>query len=404
VTHLWSDTVLDGPDKADLVHTMREQTYEILHTGYFAQNRHFLYQLYGVLLERGCAAKGRGEYHNVLISLRTPYLEEFFEKNFRNWKEFIEQGGDYGTIQDVLPHFDLFWCYFIKGGKHSHAARVLFYLATEMFTTSPKLIVFSISDRYQYLLKAKIQSEKSTDLSGVTFALGDTIRDRIALANIQMEVDRELRENGSGREVEQGMEKKLLSLNKSLLTANELYVNYAKPYRLYSVQLQLIHFSHQENAHIIEQLWSKVLRQPNRWTIVSVLGRVFDGPGPVFPLAFLCGMLEKDKDGEISKVIDLMRSIGVTYSELFFNVYHNLAIDQRSGLDPQDLSATIIYLLEKWIYDVRFRTAHVRDCEVGVLQRVSEVIRSYDHVFARAINDRTFLNLAKQFDRLIVKM
>ncbi|KAI8826369.1 Nup133 N terminal like-domain-containing protein [Chytriomyces cf. hyalinus JEL632] len=280
--------------------------------------------------------------NSTLLELDSVYLEDFLAM------EPVE-----------LSRIDLLWRLYVRKEEFMKAAQVLRAIAVSKHS-------MPFIKRVEMLQLAAANAKSAT----VNVADHDFVReleDKKDVALIQMEVFTASQKLG------------LLApddaLFDSLLTISELYTGYTRPMNLHEISLLILHVSEHKDPQLVQQLWSKIVREVVDSSQISdmqkpvvlaekvkALGHRYLHDDNVFPLVFLCTFLESTvfqnaamrspggKDAE-SWVIHVMRSLGVSFAQLF-EIYYEM-LEARNApwntvAGEQHVTGRLVVLVTEW--------------------------------------------------------
>ncbi|KAI8911837.1 Non-repetitive/WGA-negative nucleoporin C-terminal-domain-containing protein [Gorgonomyces haynaldii] len=272
-----------------------------------------------------------------LLRIKSPYLEQYLlsEKQDRQ-------------------KADLLWKYYVQNNKHVQAAIVMSEIGQ-----LPQLL---LSERIEYFTKA-ISNCKSGD--GAQTLLVE-LNDLLDVCKIQMEIYQQLQ----ARQLDPSQ---LQQLEYTFFDMNQLFMDWAWPYKLYEIILWILHVAEDAKAagQYAEYCWTEMIRTSisiNTQSPFEALGskiiyngRKFYPDDKVFPLLVLVSKLEQvglQRSGDNVDPRWLVHSLeqaGVPTS-VIFSVYHSIF---ESKLTPwstpaaiKHLIRAIVHLLDKWTQNV----------------------------------------------------
>nr|CAG4708404.1 unnamed protein product [Naegleria fowleri] len=260
--------------------------------------------LYLWLIEHNLSAK--------LLSLNTPYIEDFLLKQNKHYEELST--------------------YYINNRRFDKAAKVLQRLAeTKSSDRDLDMRIQNLTHAINYAKAAQTQDDLLTIL-----------QDKLDVARIQKRVLSQIQMLPRTDETMNA----ITTLNSSLLDLNTLYNVYADPMDLLESRLCILHCARHKDDKLIQELWNELIdismKNGLQYTEDKIASLGKDLSGIFFPLEFICGQLEKrtlDKQPS-DWVIKLMKEkVGIRHLDLY-NAYHNLFIllSPGSGTIDDDLS------------------------------------------------------------------
>lgn len=223
-------------------------------------------------------------------------------------------------------YLDLLARYYVLKRQHLLAAHVLCRLADIRSVDGRDAP--SLEERCQYLNNALLQAKNASNNDNIVSStkavyddgLLDMLEGKLAVLRFQIKIKEELEalatrleaaESGQNAETAEGAadsascaREKAKELSVELKNITELYNNYAVPFELWEVCLEMLYFANHSgdaDSSIIRETWARLIDQAlSRGGIAeacSVLKRVgshlYPGDGTVLPLDTLCLHLEK---------------------------------------------------------------------------------------------------------------
>lgn len=279
----------------------------------------FHYNLYAWYIDNGIT--------NELISIKTPYLEDYL-------KFFCRTNNN-----------QLLWRYYLNNNRFGDAADILVRMALE----EPDAM---LEERFDFLTKALNLAQADETIS---HDMVNEIRDRVDLARIQLRIKaRLLLENLN-----------VSALDSQLFDLSDLYNQYTQKYHLYEESLMLLQYGSFDDLSLPRLLWSNIIDRECRIckecnSIQPLLSKMrelvqqFSGSMNVFPYDDLIERLEsasyelKVPDYQKEQIVDLFID-RIPYSMLI-NVYDRLYETQLIGRKERVIITVsqIIYILESW--------------------------------------------------------
>ncbi|KIR29674.1 nuclear pore complex protein Nup155 [Cryptococcus deuterogattii LA55] len=186
----------------------------------------FHFYLYDWHVERGLQEQ--------LLEFDTPFIEDYLKI----------------TINNVEDRRDLLWKFYARREQYLPAAEALAKLATR---PSP----MPLHDRLYYLAQALTSAKSAASLGSEDVEFTSRLQEQIDVAQVQMEVARavEVHPEMTGEE-KLGV---LAGLNDGLLQLDELYQNYARPFRLYEPILLILKTADTRVDDVCEAVWRQLL-------------------------------------------------------------------------------------------------------------------------------------------------
>lgn len=235
-----------------------------------------------------------------------------------------------GAIQsNQAKYFDLLARYYVSKRQHVLAAHVLLRLAERRSNNAGDAP--TLEQRFQYLSNAVLQAKNASANDGLpgsnqTFDSGllDLLEGKLAVLRFQIKIKEELEAIASRLESSQGMSdsapaddgmtedityaraarEKARELSLDMKSITELYNEYAVPFELWEVCLEMLYFANYSgdpDSSIVRETWARLIDQAISCGGIaeacSVLKRVgshmYPGDGAVLPSDTLCIHLEK---------------------------------------------------------------------------------------------------------------
>ncbi|XP_043808453.1 nuclear pore complex protein NUP155 isoform X2 [Manihot esculenta] len=231
-------------------------------------------------------------------------------------------------------YFDLLARYYVLKRQHMLAAHILLRLAERRSTDARD--VPSLEQRRQYLSNAVLQAKNASDSGGLVGStrgagaldsgLLDLLEGKLVVLRFQIKIKEELEaiasvlqssssmsepiqdgsvaDNNANVEYAKVAQEKANELSLDLKSITQLYNEYAVPFELWEVCLEMLYFANYSgdaDSSIVRETWArlmdKALSSGGIAEACSVLKRVgshiYPGDGAVLPLDTLCLHLEK---------------------------------------------------------------------------------------------------------------
>ncbi|KAL9254939.1 Nuclear pore complex protein NUP155-like protein [Drosera capensis] len=277
---------------------------------------------------------------NELLEYGGPDLVPFLQKAVREPREEAVSASttsapplsNTGVLNssDQVKYLDLLARYYVLKRQHYLAAHVLLKLAERRFIDGRNAP--SLEERCQYLSNAVLQAKNATSVNVVSSARGDQdnglldlLEGKLAVARFQVKIKEQIEAlvaklEASDSTPEPGqsedhprrqdsnkigiMKEKVKELSSDLMSITQLYNEYAVPFELWEICLEMLHFASyagDTDSSIVRETWARLidqaLSQGGIAEACSVLKRVgshvYPGDGAVLPLETLCLHLEK---------------------------------------------------------------------------------------------------------------
>ncbi|KAF2305617.1 hypothetical protein GH714_007071 [Hevea brasiliensis] len=200
-------------------------------------------------------------------------------------------------------YFDLLARYYVLKRQHMLAAHILLRLAERRSTDARD--VPSLEQRRQYLSNAVLQAKNASDNGGLVEEL-EAIASRLESSSSMSEPiqNGSVPDNNANVEFVKVVQEKAKELSLDLKSITQLYNEYAVPFELWEVCLEMLYFANYSgdaDSSIIRETWARLIDQAlssgGIAEACSVLKRVgshmYPGDGAVLPLDTLCLHLEK---------------------------------------------------------------------------------------------------------------
>ncbi|KAI8913954.1 Non-repetitive/WGA-negative nucleoporin C-terminal-domain-containing protein [Powellomyces hirtus] len=275
--------------------------------------------------------------------------EELLQLNTRYLEEYLKQGFEDPARAQLLARF------YVQNERYADAARVYRHLAEFPgldFHTRLGHLNFAVVQA-----RTSLAAERESNRQEM-----EEILEESDVAQVQMELLEALASDYQERGLSEDAYNHLCD---RFLTMNELYNNYAKPCKLYEVQLHALHVSELSHIqHYAETVWTELIRKTredalgsNRDVFVALrekvreIGRKFHADDNVFPIPFLINKLEQEcyqaaQAGrpipESGWVVQVLRQVNCPFP-VMFRAYNDI-FDAK--LPPWSSPAALTFLLE----------------------------------------------------------
>ncbi|PAV82795.1 hypothetical protein WR25_25493 isoform A [Diploscapter pachys] len=193
---------------------------------------------------------------NLILQSKSPYIEQFLQHEI--------DGGRGQRFQDLL------WKFYEKSGNYGKAADKLSTLVNDQNSD------IGLEQRISYLSHAIICARSAAD--DKTKESIDSLRDLLDVAQIQLSIRDTLLANlDLHSRANSEMAEHVKSLNRAILTLNELFINYAVrpishsmshsfihlqvPCKLFKVQLAIFQCANMYNEDKIAAIWESILKE-----------------------------------------------------------------------------------------------------------------------------------------------
>ncbi|PAV70686.1 hypothetical protein WR25_06751 [Diploscapter pachys] len=177
---------------------------------------------------------------NLILQSKSPYIEQFLQHEI--------DGGRGQRFQDLL------WKFYEKSGNYGKAADKLSTLVNDQNSD------IGLEQRISYLSHAIICARSAAD--DKTKESIDSLRDLLDVAQIQLSIrDTLLASLDLHSRANSEMAEHVKSLNRAILTLNELFINYAVPCKLFKVQLAIFQCANMYNEDKIAAIWESILKE-----------------------------------------------------------------------------------------------------------------------------------------------
>ncbi|PAV68482.1 hypothetical protein WR25_06972 [Diploscapter pachys] len=177
---------------------------------------------------------------NLILQSKSPYIEQFLQHEI--------DGGRGQRFQDLL------WKFYEKSGNYGKAADKLSTLVNDQNSD------IGLEQRISYLSHAIICARSAAD--DKTKESIDSLRDLLDVAQIQLSIRDTLLANlDLHSRANSELAEHVKSLNRGILTLNELFINYAVPCKLFKVQLAIFQCANMYNEDKIAAVWESILKE-----------------------------------------------------------------------------------------------------------------------------------------------
>ncbi|CAN7098474.1 unnamed protein product [Brassica rapa subsp. narinosa] len=379
----------------------RQYICQIVHLGVQSTDKAFREYLYTALIELGL--------ENELLEYGGPDLVPFLQN--AGSPSASEVGavsgssplGHSGTqiSSNQAKYFDLLVKYYVSKRQHVLAAHVFLRLAERRAIVSGDNP--TLEQRRQYLSHAVLQAKNASNSDGLAGSaqggcdsgLLDLLEGKLIVLQFQIKIRDKLEAIASSFESSDAMQdsepvlngdssddsslanaanEKALELSVELKSITQLYNEYAVPFELWEICLEMLYFANYSgdaDSSIIRETWSRLMEQAlSQGGIAeacSVLKRVgshvYPGDGVVLPLDVLClhlekAALERAERNELVGDEDIARALLAACkgaAEPVLNAYDrllsNVAIVPSPNLRIRLLGSVLVVLLE-WAMSV----------------------------------------------------
>ncbi|CAL4938317.1 unnamed protein product [Urochloa decumbens] len=227
-------------------------------------------------------------------------------------------------------YLELLARYYVLKGEHIAAARILLILAERQCSNSEEAP--SLDKRYEYLRNAVLQAKSAAIVADssrnpIDSSTVDLLEGKLAVLGFQMQIKQELElvggqvENLPSRtespsdlfphdniladvEIAKSAKNKAKELSLNLKTITQLYNDYAVPFNLWEVCLEMLSFANYSgdaDSKIVQEIWARLLDQTLKrggvaeaCSVVKRVGSKLDpADGACLPLNIICLHLEK---------------------------------------------------------------------------------------------------------------
>ncbi|KAJ3178986.1 hypothetical protein HDU87_003256 [Geranomyces variabilis] len=298
--------------------------------------------------------------------------DRYFHEAFYSW--LIDQ-----NRADELLHIKTRFIepYLKKGAKDPEGAQLLarYYIYNERYADGARVYrslaehpALDFDTRLEHLNFAVVQARTSiASEQQESRAEMEEILEEADVAQVQMELLDALKGDAWKN---LGLSEELwANVRDRFLTMNEIYNQYAKPLKLYEVQLHALHVSELSHVqHYAETAWTSLIAKARDDALAvghdvfaSLLGKVrhvghkFSTDENVFPIPFLIKKLEQEcyeaalanrPTPESGWVVLVLRPLGIPYS-IMFRAYNQIFTDK---LPPWSSDAALRFLLEDIVF------------------------------------------------------
>mmetsp|Transcript_15485 Transcript_15485/g.31331 ORF Transcript_15485/g.31331 Transcript_15485/m.31331 type:complete len:1333 (-) Transcript_15485:789-4787(-) len=307
------------------------------------------------------------ELYRFVYDLGPLGIDELFSHPSKRLEVFLEEKS--------TTNKDLMWKYYARQSRFVEAAMILTRLAND------ETCNFSLEERLNLLSTAMVNSKAG-------YSQGDVmartqlreISDRLDVARVQLKIRDALNSSGDAEAVEAARE-----LDGILLDLSTLYNSYARPWELWSCELESLRCAGYRDDSLIRRLWSRIverefqsLSQGRSFESVrdrlAGLGKEFYPSDLAFPIAWLVHLLESESLHKNSSrsanspelpagwVARVMHQVGVPAGDVV-SAYHAL-LENQDLFDGDDSGTRsfswgseasqvhLIQSLEAWLQDL----------------------------------------------------
>ncbi|XP_074264142.1 nuclear pore complex protein NUP155 [Silene latifolia] len=284
-----------------------------------SSDRIFHEYLYRIMIDMGL--------ENELLEFAGPDLVPFLQRAVSEPRNEVHVA----SPSTQSKYLNLLARYYVMKRQHLLAAHVLLRLAERRSIDGRD--VPSLEERYQYLNNAVLQAKNvmnndnlgSTPKGVYDEGLLDLLEGKLAVVRFQIKIKEELESLASRLEARAGtsdsgqnedsserceadmascLREKAKELSLELKSITQLYNDYAVPFELWEVCLEMLYFANHSgdaDSNVVKEIWARLIDQSlSRGGIAdacSVLKRVgpvlYPGDGAMLPLDTLCLHLEK---------------------------------------------------------------------------------------------------------------
>ncbi|ORX34408.1 Non-repetitive/WGA-negative nucleoporin C-terminal-domain-containing protein [Kockovaella imperatae] len=170
-----------------------------------------------------------------LLEYATPFIEKYLQE----------------TSSDIEDRRDLLWKFYARSGEYLLAAKALHELAVRQ---SP----MTLTDRVYYLAQSLTSAKSAASVGADDVEFISSVQERLEVAQVQQEVGRGIEGHPDMTRVEK--DEVLAKLNTNLLGLDELYQNFARPFRLYEPILLILKTADTRVDDVCEAVWRQLLQ------------------------------------------------------------------------------------------------------------------------------------------------
>ncbi|XP_078429938.1 nucleoporin 155 [Wolffia australiana] len=312
---------------------------------------------------------------------------------------FLQSAGREHSVEgsvsgQTVKYLDLLAKYYVLKRQHHLAAHVLYRLAERRCTDSSAGP--TLEQRQQYLSNALLQAKSSTAQTSSDGALLEMLEGKLTVLRFQMKIKEELEyiatsmseersttlDSSSGDPFPRGTlvaeensaeaaRAKSQELGLDLKSITQLYNEYAVPFELWEVCLEMLNFarySGDADSQIVRETWARLLDQAlsrggvaEACAVVKRVGSVlYPGDGASIPLNTLCLHLEKSALERSTSRLELVGDEDVARAllvackgspELLLNIYDQVLSNGAVVASPSlrlRLLRSVLTILREW--------------------------------------------------------
>nr|XP_043628932.1 nuclear pore complex protein NUP155 isoform X2 [Erigeron canadensis] len=369
---------------------------QIIQLGVQSSDKIFHEHLYRSLIDLGL--------EDELLEFGGPDLVPFLQNAGREATQEHQAAASFTTGVSPLrysgaptKYFELLARYYVLKRQHVLAAHVLLRLAERRSSGLDNIP--TLDQRRQYLSNAVIQAKSAIDGDSLTNSsrdggLLDLLEGKLTVLQFQIKIKQELEgvvskieatpstseaaSNDSMAEYLQTIKEKVNELSLDLKTITQLYNDYAVPFELWEICLEMLYFasySGDTDSSIVRDTWARLMDQAlSKGGIAeacSVLKRigshVYPGDSAVLPLDTLCLHLEKAAMDRLVSGVEVVGDEDVARAllaackgavEPVLNTYDHLLSNGAILLSPSlklRLLRSVLVVLREWAVSVSAR-------------------------------------------------
>ncbi|TFL06773.1 nucleoporin [Pterulicium gracile] len=329
-------TVQSGGSVVDEAQSVRVAAYEI---AFSSDDEMFHSTLYDWLISRGVA--------DELLDIRPPFLEAHLCRD-----------------PVKVENYQLLWQFYVKDGQSLRAAEVLANLAES------SEFPLNLDSRIEYLTLAVGNAKSHPIANGgrheTAIAFLTDLEDKLDVARVQLEIYHALlaggHDKGSGAD-------HVTLLPTKLFTMSELYIEYAEPFHLLTMQLLCLHVSEHGDENVVRRIWNEIFEECIETSIdpaasadlisseVVPLGQRFFPSEAAFPLRHIASLLVQfalSNQGDIPSgwAPRTLVQCHIPYNEIW-DVLHDMYESQvppfNQQANVQAISSDMATLLSDWL-------------------------------------------------------
>ncbi|KAL6867408.1 hypothetical protein ACP4OV_015432 [Aristida adscensionis] len=266
---------------------------------------------------------------NELLEYGGSDLVSFLQSAGRKHQEEVRAVSAHISTSQT-KHLELLARYYVLKGEHIAAARMLLILAERQCSSSEEAP--SLDQRYQYLSSAVLQAKSAgiaadSSRNPIDSSTVDLLEGKLAVLRFQMQIKQELELMASrlenlpsssespsdsfprdnilvDAETAKAAKDKAKELSLNLKSITQLYNDYAVPFNLWEVCLEMLSFANYSgdaDSKIVREIWARLLDQAltrggvaEACSVVKRVGSKLDpADGACLPLDIICLHLEK---------------------------------------------------------------------------------------------------------------